>query len=207
MRRAALFAPTALVVATVLAGCGTSLDKESATRAGPSTSGVTETTAGAISAVDSISATTRQAKDQCTAADLQPSWSGTGNDASGIPYYVINLVNRSATSCVTGGYADIDAFDTEGSVASLSRSANVGVNPPPTFSIGPGSWVHFIVGFPAVDLSDGGSGCSTTVGALQLTLPGETTDLQIATPVGPGYPSLCDNTFPVGPIEGGAIDY
>ena len=79
-----------------------------------------------------------------------------------------------------------------------------GLTPPPTLTFAPGASVHFTVGLPDVDAATGGTQCSVTVGALHLIPPNETTEVQIATPISTGYPSLCGSSFMVGALQSGA---
>src|ERR1700728_951192 len=149
------------------------------------------------------------AASSCDRRDLKPSWSGVGDGASGILFYVVNLLNVSATTCATGGYIGVSAYDPAGDLIAASESREQGLggpNPLSSLSVAPGSSVHFTIGLPEVDEATGGTPCSTTVGALHLIPPNETTDVQIATPISTGYPSLCDSTFMVGPLGSGAIN-
>jgi hypothetical protein len=136
---------------------------------------------------------------------LQTSWPGTGNGASGNLFYVINLLNSSPSTCVTGGYVGVSAYNPAGDMIAASESRNsMGTSSPPTLTVAPGVTVHFVVGLPDVDEAAGGTECSTTVGALHLIPPNETTEEQIATPISTGYPKLCGDTFMVGPLQSGA---
>jgi hypothetical protein len=145
---------------------------------------------------------------QCSAGDFRPSWTGQGDGASGTLFYVVNLLNASAVTCVTGGYVGVSAYDPAGDLIAASESHDLlGSDEPPTLLVAPGTTVHFIVGLPDVNEAAGGIECSTTVGAFHLIPPNETTEVQIATPVSTGYPSLCGSTFFVGPLQSNALNY
>lgn len=195
----------------LLAGCSSSPAKNALPKSTTTTTRVPTTTTTITSNPSSTTSPTvsaTPASDQCTADDLQPSWPGTGNGASGNLFYVVNLRNASGATCVTGGYVGVSAYDPAGDLiaASASRGPLMGSNPPLTLSIAPGSSMHFIVGLPDVDEAAGGTECSTTVGALHLIPPNEKTELQIATPISTGYPRLCGSTFLVGPLQSGTIN-
>jgi hypothetical protein len=206
--RPAFLATTTLAV-VLLAGCS-GLSKNSASK--PSTPATTAKGTTITSLTNPPLATSSTApvvpsSDQCTASDLQPAWPGTGDGASGSIYFVVNLLNSSSATCVTGGYVGISAYDPAGDLISASESRDLfGSNSAPILSVAPGASIHFIIGLPDSDLADGGTECSTTVGALHLIPPNETTEVQIATPVARGYPSLCGNTFMVGPLQSGATN-
>jgi hypothetical protein len=122
-------------------------------------------------------------------------------------YFGVNLLNSSPATCVTGGYVGVSAYDPAGDLISASESRDLlGSNSAPTLSVAPGASIHFVIGLPDTNVADGGTECSNTVGALHLIPPNETTEVQIATPVARGYPSLCGNTFMVGPLQSGATN-
>jgi hypothetical protein len=130
-----------------------------------------------------------------------------GDGASGVLYFQVALVNTSSASCVTGGYVGVAAYTPAGHLIVATESRELlGASAPSTLSIAPGASMHFVVGFPDVDQADGGTACSTMVGALHLIPPNETTEVQIATPVATGYPTLCGSTFNVGPLVSGAAN-
>jgi hypothetical protein len=136
---------------------------------------------------------------------MHPSWTGQGNGASGNLFYVVNLLNSSPSTCVTGGYVGVSAYDPAGDLIAASGSRNaMGTTSPPTLTVAPGATVHFVVGLPDVNEAAGGTECSTTVGALHLIPPNEMTGVQIATPISTGYPKLCGEAFMVGPLLSGA---
>jgi hypothetical protein len=145
-----------------------------------------------------------QQNGQCMASQLQPSWPGDGNGASGHLYYSVNLLNSSAVTCVTGGYVGVSAYDPMGHlIAASAMRQGTGLSGPSTLSVAPGTSVYFTVGLPDVNQSDGGTSCAVTVGALHLIPPNETSEVQIATPISSGYPSLCGSTFIVSALQSG----
>jgi hypothetical protein len=204
MKRLALTAliPMAGVVAL---GCGSS-----AATIKPSTSPSTTAPGTTTTATNPPPSTTSTApatptSAQCMASELQPSWPGIANGASGTVFYVVDLLNTSAAPCVTGGYVGVSAYNPMGHlIAASAMREGTGLAPSPTLSVAPGTSVHFTVGFPDVDEAAGGTACSVTVGALHLIPPNETTEVQIATPISTGYPSLCGSSFIVGALQSGA---
>ena len=200
---AAALIPVAGVVAL---GCGSSVDTtKPKTTSPPTTATPTTTTASNPPASTTSAVPPTPTSNQCTASQLQPSWSGTGNGASGHLFYGVNLLNSSPSTCVTGGYVGVSAYDPAGGLIAASESrSSMGTTSPPTLTVAPGATVHFVVGLPDVNEAAGGTECSTTVGALHLIPPNETTEVQIATPISTGYPKLCGDTFLVGPLLNGA---
>lgn len=207
-KRPAFLTMTALAV-VLLAGCSSS-PKNSASKSSTTATTAKATTTTSPSNPPSTTSSTVPAapsSNQCTASDLQPSWPGTGNGASETLYFVVNLLNFSSATCVTGGYVGVSAYDPAGDLIAASESRDLmGSNSPPTLSVAPGASLHFIIGLPDVDIADGGTECSTAVGALHLIPPDETAEVQVATPVTMGYPSLCGSTFMVGPLQSGATN-
>jgi hypothetical protein len=207
MKRPVTLVVSVLVTAAFLAGCSGAPAKNAATSTtttAPATPTTTTTTTGAPSGAPT-STTTVPTSDQCTASELRPSWPGLANGAAGTIYYVVNLVNSSSATCLTGGYAGVSAYDPAGDLIAASENEDAGLSssagtPTPTLSVAPGSTIHFVIGLS--DAAPGPSPCPT-VGALHLIPPNETTEVQIATPVGTSYPSLCNGSFVVGPLGGG----
>jgi len=190
----------------VALGCGSSAPTANPATSSHSTGALpTSTTAVTQPSSGGSTVPASTASDQCTPGDLHPSWTGQGNGASGHLYYSVNLLNSSPWTCVTGGYVGVSAYDPAGNPIAASGSKDaMGTNSPPTLTVAPGATVHFVVGLPDVNEATGGTACSTTVGAFHLIPPNETTEVQIATPIGTGYPKLCGSTFLVGPLLGGA---
>ena len=145
------------------------------------------------------------AGNQCTAADLRPSWLGIGNGASEHLFYVVNLENVSQRPCVTGGYVGVAAYDPQGGLIPASEDRAPGMAPDEALSVAPGASINFTIGLPDVDIETGGGECSTEVGALHLIPPNESTDVYVATPISTGYPKLCGTSFLVGALASGAI--
>jgi hypothetical protein len=187
-----------LIAGTVTVGCGSSASTANPATSSPSTAAPATSTPGSTVPATTVS-------DQCTSGDLHPSWTGQRNGASGHLLYSVNLLNSSSSACVTGGYVGVSAYDPAGNpiAASGARDA-MGTSSPPTLTVAPGATVHFVVSLPYGTEGTGGTACSTSVGALHLIPPNETTVVQIATPIRTGYPKLCGNTFLVGPLLGGA---
>jgi hypothetical protein len=201
---AAALIPVAGVVAL---GCDSSVGTTKPKATAPVTSAPPTTTTTSSNPPSSTSSTlpATQASDQCTASQLQPSWPGMGNGASGTVFYVVNLLNSSPSTCVTGGYVGVSAYDPAGDLIAVSAMhEGTGLTPPPTLTIAPGASVHFTVGLPDMDEAAGGTQCSVTVGALHLIPPNKTIEVQIATPISTGYPSLCGSSFMVGALQIGA---
>jgi hypothetical protein len=199
MKRSAVIL-TVLSAAALLAGCSNSPAKKAAVTTTTTLEGATTTTSPPP--VDTSTSTTTAAvptSDQCTANDLQPSWPGMSNGAAGTIYYIVDLMNSSSVACVTAGYVGVSAYDPGGDLITASEIRETGGTP--TLSVAPGASVNFMVGFSDVDEG----GCSVTVGALHLIPPNETTEVQIATPVSSGYPSLCGKTFLVTPLQSGTV--
>ena len=94
---------------------------------------------------------------QCTAGDLQPSWTGTGDGGGQSIYYVVNLLNSSPSTCVTGGYVGVSAYDPAGHLIAASDFHSPLDQSPPTLSVAPGASVHFSVGLADVDQTTGGT--------------------------------------------------
>jgi hypothetical protein len=202
MRRLALI-PIAGMMAL---GCGSPAATTKPKTTSPSTTApASSTTAVNQTASASSTVPASAASDQCTPDQLRPSWTGQGNGASGHLFYSVNLLNPSSSTCVTGGYVGVSAYDPAGNLIAASGSRDaMGTASPPTLTVAPGATLHFVVGLPDVNEATGGTACSTTVGALHLIPPNEMTDVQIATPISTGYPKLCGNTFLVGPLLSGA---
>jgi Protein of unknown function (DUF4232) len=173
----------------------------------PTTTTVSNATTSSVVSPPSTTSTTvalAGAGNQCTAADLRPSWLGFGDGASEHLFYIVNLENVSGRACVTGGYVGVAAYEPDGLLISASEERAPSMAPDVALSVGPGTSMHFSVGFPDVDIEAGGTECSTVVGALHLIPPNEWTDVQVATPTATGYPKLCGNSFLVGPLVSGA---
>lgn len=208
MKGLALVAIGALAV-DLLAGCSGSPAKNTANETTTAVSAPTTTTTTPRNPTSTTSSTGRDTPraPQCTASDLQPSWPGLGDGASGTVFFVVNLLNSTSTTCVTGGYVGVSTYDPAGDQIAASESRDLmGSNSAPTISVAPGASIHFMVGLADVDDATGGTECSTTVGALHLIPPNEKTEVQIATPVRMGFPALCGNTFLVGPLLSGATN-
>ena len=212
VQRAVVLAVTLSVLVAVLTGCSSSSNPESAAKATTTEAkAATSTTSTALALPPTGTSTSTPIpphSPQCTATDLRPSWPGIGDGASGVLYFTVNLLNSSQVTCATGGYVGVSAYEPSGVLiaASDSREPLGSANPPPTLAVDPGQSVHFIVGLPDVNQAEGGAECSTTVGALHLIPPNERTELQIATPVHSTYPSLCEGTIYVGPLQSGALN-
>jgi len=203
MRRIAVVALIPLAGIAAL-GCGSSVATTKPKTTSPSTTAPATTTTNPSPSTTSTAPTT-PASHQCTASELQPSWPGIGNGASGTVFYVVDLLNSSAAPCVTGGYVGVSAYDPMGHlIAASAMREGTGLAPPQTLTVAPGASAHFTVGFPDVDEAAGGTACSVTVGALHLIPPNKTTEVQIATPISTGYPSLCGSSFMVGALQSGA---
>ncbi len=188
LKRRVFLAVTALAVA-LLAGCSSSPSKISASTSSttPTTAQTKTTTAPPSNPPPTTSSTTLAAPsaNQCTASELRPSWPGAGDGATGHVYFVVNLLNSSSATCVTGGYVGVAAYDPAGELIAASESRDLmGSNSPPTLSVAPGASMHFYRRLRRCGReADGGTECSTTVGALHLIPPNETAEVQIATPV------------------------
>lgn len=213
-RRPTILVVVAAGVALLASGCTNSPGKTALRAASTTTTPVaTSSTTVPANASTTITASTSSTVPaststtvvQCTASDLQPSWSGMGDGASETVYFVVNLVNSSSAPCETGGYVGVSAYDPAGDLIPASESRQLlGTNSAAALTMTPGGTVHFIVGFADTDMADGGYLCSTTVGALHLIPPDETTEVQVATPVRSHFPALCGRTFQVGPLISGA---
>lgn len=141
----------------------------------------------------------------CTTGKLSASWPGNGNGASGVLYYTVNLTNTSGGACMTGGYPGVSAYTPAGRLitSSTSRSPGTASN----LTVPPTETVHFIVGLRDNDPQHGGAPCGTTVGALHVIPPNDTSSLQVATPIAAshgGFPALCGSQIVVGPIYPGS---
>ena len=202
MRRLALI-PMAGMVAL---GCGSPAATTKPKTSSPSTTApATSTTTTNSPASTSSTVRASPASDQCTAGQLHPSWTGQGNGASGYLFYSVNLLNSSPSTCVTGGYVGVSAYDPAGNLIAASGSRDTtNTTSPSTLTVAPGATAHFVVGLPDVNEAAGGTACSTTVGALHLIPPNEMTEVQIATPISTGYPKLCGDAFLVGPLLSGS---
>jgi hypothetical protein len=209
MKRVAVISVAPLVAVTLLVGCSTSSTTKppqasttTITRVPPS-----NTTTQPVGTPTPTTTPVALASHQCTANALKPSWPGTGNGASQHLFYVINVMNSSSATCVTGGYVGVSAYDPAGNLlaASETRQASLGSPGTPTLSVAPGTSVHFTVGLADSNISAGGTECSTRVGAFHLIPPNETTEVQVATPISSGYPTLCGNEILVGPLQSGAV--
>ena len=187
-------------------GCGSSVAATKPKTTSPATTAPATSTKVSNPPASTISTVPASlTNDQCTAGQMHPSWTGQGNGASGNLFYVVNLVNSSPSTCVTGGYVGVSTYDPPGHVIAASGTRDaMGTTSPPTITVAPGATVHFVVGLPDVNEVAGGTECSTTVGALHLIPPSETTEVQIATPISTGYPKLCGEAFMVGPLLSGA---
>jgi hypothetical protein len=213
VKRAVVLAVTLLMLVGVLTGCSSSSNRNSAamattTEAKAAMSTTTSTALALPPTSTSTSTPIPPHSPQCTATDLRPSWPGIGDGASGVLYFTVNLLNSSQATCVTGGYVGVSAYEPSGVLiaASDSRELLSPANSPPTLAVDPGQYLHFIVGLPDVNQAEGGADCLTTVGALHLIPPNESTEVQVATPVHSTYPSLCMGTIYVGPLQSGALN-
>jgi len=167
-------------------------------------SSTTTTTAPSPTSTTSTTVSLAGTGNQCTAADLRPSWYGFGNGASEHLFYGVNLENVSGRACVTGGFVGVAAYEPDGQLIPASEQ-RAPMGPDNALSVASGASVSFSIGFPDVDIEAGGTECSTVVGGLHLIPPNEWTDVAVATPLGTGgWPKLCGNSFLVGPLVMGA---
>ena len=111
------------------------------------------------------------AGNQCTAGDLRPSWLGFGDGASEHLFYVVNLENVSGRACVTGGYVGVAAYEPDGLLISASEERAPSMAPDVALSVGPGTSMHFSVGFPDVDIEAGGRSARRWSGPFISSLP------------------------------------
>jgi len=200
------FAAAALipVAGIVTLGCGSSVATTTPKTSSPPTTAAGSTTTAPLSAPTTTSTVAiTPTSDQCMASQLQPSWLGMGNGASGHLYYGVNLLNSSPTSCVTGGYVGVSAYSPAGDLIAANESRDsMGMSSPPTLTVATGASVHFVVGLPDVVEATGGTECSTTVGALHLIPPNETSEVQIAHSDQCGIPQTVRRFFPGWSVAG-----
>jgi hypothetical protein len=119
---------------------------------------------------------------------------------------VVSLVNVASEACATAGYFGVSAYDPSGKLlASQDVRDSAFGGPADEVTVPPGGSMHFTVGFADDVIAEGGTSCSSTVGALHLIPPNTSDEVQVATPVpSGGYPSLCSSQILVGPVAMGA---